>query len=136
MRALPVGLGEVLADGMDARFALHERCANGFRAAWASMGLTLLPKRPELAANTLSAIMLPEGITPALVGAIAERGVIVAGGLHPDLKTKYFRVGHMGDVLRREDDLHMTVRAIGEALSAQGHATDVGAAIAAFDSAR
>jgi len=135
VQALPVSLDEVLVDGMEGRFELHERCARAFRAAWAQMGLTLVPKRPELAANTLSAIYYPDGVGPALVGAIKERGVVVAGGLHPALKTQYFRVGHMGDVLTRPDDLHKTVRAVGEALASQGHAVDVQAALAAFDAA-
>ncbi|HJL15337.1 MAG TPA: alanine--glyoxylate aminotransferase family protein [Sandaracinaceae bacterium LLY-WYZ-13_1] len=135
VRALPVALEEILERGMEARFALHERGGRAFRAAWASMGLELLPERPELAANTLSALWLPEGVGPELVPAVKARDVVIAGGLHPDLKTKYFRVGHMGVVLTRPDDLHRTVRAVGEALNEKGHEVDVDAAVAAFDSA-
>jgi alanine-glyoxylate transaminase/serine-glyoxylate transaminase/serine-pyruvate transaminase len=134
-RALPIALDEILEQGMEARFSLHERGGRAFRAAWASMGLTLLPKNEALAANTLSALYYPDGVGPDLVAAVKERGVVVAGGLHPDLKPKYFRVGHMGVVLTRRDDLHRTVRAVGEALTEKGHAVDVDAAVKAFDEA-
>jgi alanine-glyoxylate transaminase / serine-glyoxylate transaminase / serine-pyruvate transaminase len=131
--ALPIALDEILASGMDARFALHERAARGMRAAFSAMGLGLVPVRPELAANTLSAVYYPEGVGPELVPAVAERGVIVAGGLHSAIRTRYFRVGHMGHVLTRADDLRRTVRAIGESLAALGHRTDVDAAVRSFD---
>jgi len=28
---------------------------------------------------------------------VRERGIVVAGGLHPAIREKYFCVGHMGD---------------------------------------
>lgn len=132
VKALPVGLDEILEHGMDARFALHERAGRAFRAAWASMGLTLLPKDEAIAANSLSAVMLPDGVGPDLVAAVKARDVVIAGGLYPSLKTQYFRVGHMGVVLTRPADLEKTVRAVGEALDEKGHAVDVDAAVKAF----
>jgi alanine-glyoxylate transaminase/serine-glyoxylate transaminase/serine-pyruvate transaminase len=120
--ALDVGLQELLdtqhdgREGMEARFALHQRCADDMRRAWSDMGLTLLCK-PELAANTLSAIRYPAGVDSSLVKAIAERSVIVAGGLHPSCKTDYFRVGHMGEVTRRPEALAKTRDAIAAALA-------------------
>ncbi len=89
--------------------------------------------REELAADTLSAVYYPEGVGPAMVGSVGKRGVTIAGGLHPDLKTRYFRVGHMGHVLSQPDDLRKTVRAIADALAEHGHACDPDAAVAAFD---
>jgi alanine-glyoxylate transaminase/serine-glyoxylate transaminase/serine-pyruvate transaminase len=132
VRALPVALDEILAAGMGARFELHARSARAMRAAFRTLGLALLPKRDELAANTLSAIYLPEGVGPELVGEIGKRGVTVAGGLLPELRTKYFRVGHMGDVLNRPNDLEKTIRAVGDALGTLGRARDVDAAVAAL----
>ncbi|MCO4748306.1 MAG: alanine--glyoxylate aminotransferase family protein [Proteobacteria bacterium] len=128
IKALDVGLGEIVNDGMDTVFARHQRVADAMRAAWKSMGLTLLADE-GLAANTLSAIRYPEGVGPELTKAIKERGVIVAGGLHPDLKTEYFRVGHMGYSARRPDHLLSTVRAVAEGLVACGHNVDVEAAV-------
>lgn len=135
VRALPVALEEILAHGMDARFALHERGGRAFRAAWARMGLRMLPERDDLCANTLSAVMLPDGVGPDLVAAVKERDVVIAGGLHPALKTKYFRVGHMGVVLTRPADLEKTVRAVGEALVEKGHDADVDGAVESFRAA-
>ncbi len=130
--ALDAGLREILAEGMPARFALHQRAADGFRAAWEVLGLTLVPSTPDLAANTMSAVRYPEGVDARLVGAIKERGVVVAGGLHPELKTRYFRVGHMGHVLTQPAQLERTITAIGDALIACGHDCDVVGAVRAF----
>ncbi|MCZ7680146.1 MAG: alanine--glyoxylate aminotransferase family protein [Sandaracinaceae bacterium] len=133
VRALDVSLREILADGMDARFALHARGAAAMRAAWSALGLREVPARPELAASTLSALWLPEGVGPELVASVGERGVVVAGGLHPAIRARYFRVGHMGHVLTRPEALRATVRAIAEALCQHGHACDAAAAVAALD---
>jgi alanine-glyoxylate transaminase/serine-glyoxylate transaminase/serine-pyruvate transaminase len=97
--------------------------------------LSLVPGRGELAANTLSAIYYPSGVGPELVASIGKRSVTVAGGLHPAIRTRYFRVGHMGHVLTRPDALRRTVHAVAEALAEHGHACDADAALQAFDSA-
>lgn len=139
IRALAVGLGEILggdddpARAMSARFALHERGAAAFRRAWRELGLTAVPQRPALLSNTLSALYYPAGVGPELLGEIAARGVVVAGGLHPELAPRYFRVGHMGHVLTRPDAMRRGVRAIGEALAAKGAAVDVDRALAAME---
>jgi alanine-glyoxylate transaminase/serine-glyoxylate transaminase/serine-pyruvate transaminase len=96
--ALDVSLGHLLDEGMAARVARHERIASAFHAAWKSLGLEHLPRPEAHRAHTLSALYYPQGVDAALVGAIAKQGVTVAGGLHPELKAKYFRVGHMGAV--------------------------------------
>lgn len=134
--ALEVALGEIAgerhggAEGVEARFRLHERAASAMRAAWQAMKLEPLC-RPGLAANTLSALRYPEGVDASLIARIKEAGVIVAGGLHPEVKNEYFRVGHMGEVVRHPDRLLCTVEAIATALAAGGRSTDVGAARAA-----
>ncbi len=130
--ALGVGLDEILAQSMDARFAQHERCARALRRAWAALGLEGLPRRPELTANTLSALRFPAGVGPELVPAIKKHGAIVAGGLHPAIKATYFRVGHMGDVLNRQNDLERTVRAVARGLADCGWKRDESAAVAAL----
>ena len=129
--ALRVGLQELLAGGIEQVFETHERAAGAMRAAWQTLGLTLLPAHEAYAANTLSAIRYPAGVDASLVGRIKERGAVVAGGLLPELKTQYFRVGHMGVTTQRPADLLRTVRAVGQALEDCGHACDVEAAAAA-----
>ncbi len=130
--ALDVGLGELLAEGMEAVFARHQRVGDGIRAAWATLGLELLPES-GWAANALSAVRYPAGVGPELLGEISARGVICAGGLHPALKTAYFRVGHMGYATTRPEWLARAVRAVSEALAACGHRADVEGAVAALE---
>ncbi len=114
--ALAVGLGEILELGMEARFAAHERTGRALRAAWAELGLALVPARPELASNLLSALRYPAGVDATLVRRILDHGVAVAGGLHPAIRDSYFRVGHMGYVTGRPELLQRTVEAIAAAL--------------------
>jgi alanine-glyoxylate transaminase/serine-glyoxylate transaminase/serine-pyruvate transaminase len=129
--ALETGLREILSSGIEERYSLHARVGDAMRAAWKEMGLELVPKRDELAANTLSAIKLPDGVDPTVIGAILERGVMVAGGLHPEIRNSYFRVGHMGYSATRTDMLNRTVEAIGAALRERGASVDPAAAVAA-----
>jgi|GEM_PF-49677 len=143
--ALAAGLAEIESDGTAARIARHASAAATLRTAWKALGLRLLPVREDLAADTLSALLLPpsppEGewaperpaaVTaagarpqaagsavadaPAVVARIAAHGVIVATGLLPDLRSRYFRVGHMGWVVGRPELLRRTVAAVASGL--------------------
>jgi alanine-glyoxylate transaminase/serine-glyoxylate transaminase/serine-pyruvate transaminase len=120
--ALAVGLSEILADGIEARIALHERGARAMRAAWSVLGLRSVPAREKNAAHTLSALHYPAGVDGSLVARIAERGVHVAGGLHPAIRGAYFRVGHMGYALTRADYLMRCVEAVAGGLASFGAA--------------
>ena len=57
---------------------------------------------------------------------------MVAPGLHPDARDRYFRVGHMGDVITRPDAIARTVRAVGQGLRSIGCDVDPEAAVAAL----
>ncbi|MFQ5885943.1 MAG: alanine--glyoxylate aminotransferase family protein, partial [Anaerolineae bacterium] len=83
----------------------------------------------EVAAHTMSAIYYPEGAGKGLLGEIRERGVVVAGGLHPQIKERYFRVGHMGRV--SGSHILATVGAIEGALQASGYRFELGAGLVA-----
>ncbi|HEX6852462.1 MAG TPA: aminotransferase class V-fold PLP-dependent enzyme [Candidatus Polarisedimenticolaceae bacterium] len=117
--ALDTGLGEMLAGGIEERFAAHERAAERMRRAWDDLGLRPVPVRRELLAWTLSALWFPDGVDAALVGRILREGVIVAGGLHPAIRTRYFRVGHMGYAATRPEMLDRTVDAVRRGLAAK-----------------
>ncbi|HYO51395.1 alanine--glyoxylate aminotransferase family protein [Archangium sp.] len=127
--ALEVSLGQILREGMEARFARHRRVAHAFRAAWRALGLRMLPVSESVAAHTLSALYYPEGVDAALLGRVREQGVVLAGGLHPQLKARYFRVGHMNVV--GPGEVLATVGAVERALAAAGHRAEPGAAVAA-----
>jgi alanine-glyoxylate transaminase/serine-glyoxylate transaminase/serine-pyruvate transaminase len=129
--ALAVSLERIAIEGMEARVARHVQVARAFRAAWKSMKLRTLPVHDGVAAHTLSALYYPDGVDVALVGRVREQGVVVAGGLHPDAKAKYSRVGHMGAVAAV--DVVTTVAALERAFRASGHAIELGASVGAAE---
>jgi alanine-glyoxylate transaminase/serine-glyoxylate transaminase/serine-pyruvate transaminase len=126
---LDVSLAQIVAEGMDARFSRHRRLAGAFRAAFQALGLTLVPAREAITANTLSAVYYPEGVDVSLVGRVKAEGVVIAGGLHPEIKARYFRVGHMGAI--SPSDVISSVGAIERGLAASGHRFEMGAGVAA-----
>jgi alanine-glyoxylate transaminase/serine-glyoxylate transaminase/serine-pyruvate transaminase len=127
--ALDVSLGQIVREGMEARFARHQRMARAFRAGWRALGLRMLPVSEALTAHTLSALYYPEGVDAGVLGRVREQGAVLAGGLHPELKTRYFRVGHMNVV--GPGDVLATVGAVERALVAAGHQAEPGVAVAA-----
>ncbi|HYH45411.1 MAG TPA: aminotransferase class V-fold PLP-dependent enzyme [Thermoanaerobaculia bacterium] len=137
--ALEAGLAEILSpgadgvDGIERRVADHARAAAALRAAWSALGLRPVPRSPEAAANTLSALYFPASVDAALLPRIAARGVTVAGGLHPEIRATSFRVGHMGWVVTQPDLLRRTVDAVAGALYDLGAEVNPEAAGAAFE---
>ena len=129
--ALHVSLEQILAEGMDSRFARHRKLARAFRAGTKAIGLEGVPVSDDLAAPTLSALYYPEGVDSKLVSAISDEGVMVAGGLHGEIKDRYFRVGHMG--AHNKSDIIATVGAIERALEQVGHDFDFGEGAAAAE---
>lgn len=127
--ALDLSLRQILAEGMPQRFARHVKMATAFRAAWSALGLELVPRDERFAANTLSALYLPTGTDAALVGRIRAEGVVVAGGLHPEIKGRSFRIGHMNAV--NASDVLSTVGAIERGLAASGHRAALGVGVTA-----
>lgn len=127
--ALNVSLGQILEEGLEARFARHIRLARAFQAAMGALDLRQVPLDPQYAAHTLSAVYYPEGVDAALIRFIQEAGVIVAGGLHPAIRSRYFRVGHMGAVTPA--DILATIGAIEQALLRAGYRCMPGSGLAA-----
>ncbi len=109
--ALEVSLKLILKEGLDNRFNKHLQAGKAFRAAIKNLGLEMIPVSESVCANTLSAPCFPEGVIGnVFLGAISKEGVIAAGGLLADIKSSYFRIGHMGSISR--NDLLATVGAI------------------------
>jgi alanine-glyoxylate transaminase/serine-glyoxylate transaminase/serine-pyruvate transaminase len=127
--ALNVSLKEILAEGMETRFARHRALSAAFKAGVQALGLRQLPARPDVQAATLSAIYYPDGVDKSLVKCVDDAGVIIAGGLHPALKEKYFRVGHMGGV--SAGDILATLGAIESGLHKCRYKFEKGAGVAA-----
>jgi alanine-glyoxylate transaminase/serine-glyoxylate transaminase/serine-pyruvate transaminase len=120
VEALNVSLGLILDEGMDARFARHRTISRACKAAVSALGLGQVPISEKVAACTMTAPRFPEGITKTdLLPPIREAGAILAGGLHPEIKSEYFRIGHMGAV--SANDLLATIGAIESGLIACGY---------------
>ncbi|POY75278.1 hypothetical protein BMF94_1648 [Rhodotorula taiwanensis] len=109
---------------LEDRFKMHKEAAKKFREEFmrqaGKLGFKTVATSPEGAANGMTAVYVPEGVAPpALVGALAERGIVIAGGLHKDIKTKYIRFGHMGvSVVERPSDADKILAALKDALQA------------------
>jgi alanine-glyoxylate transaminase/serine-glyoxylate transaminase/serine-pyruvate transaminase len=104
--------------------------SGAFRAGVDAIGLRQLPLGEKARANTLTACYYPDGVAgPALLAAIGRAGVTVAGGLHGEIKDRYFRVGHMGAV--RAADILGTLGALETGLQEAGHRFEPGAGVAA-----
>jgi alanine-glyoxylate transaminase / serine-glyoxylate transaminase / serine-pyruvate transaminase len=126
--ALETGLREITAGGLAERIHRHAQVAAALRGAWRGMGLELVPRAEALAASTLSAVRYPQGVGSRLIASVLARGVTIAGGLHPEIRDTYFRVGHMGWAVTQPELLVRTVTAIAEGLRDCGARVDSEAA--------
>ncbi|KAJ3358007.1 hypothetical protein HDU83_000064 [Entophlyctis luteolus] len=106
--ALQVSLSQLVVG----QGAMHQRFAEN-RAASAKVKMRSNP-------NTLTAVYYPAGVKPVdFLGKLAAKGVVLAGGLHPEYATKYFRIGHMNVSVVNEQmlgHLDVTLNAIKTAL--------------------
>jgi alanine-glyoxylate transaminase/serine-glyoxylate transaminase/serine-pyruvate transaminase len=117
--ALEKSLQNILNEGMEQRIERHRKVGYAFREGLKSMGLDHIPVNESVSANTLSAPYFPENISGAdLIAGILNNGVVVAGGLLPEIKTRYFRVGHMG--MTGQKEIITTLKAIEASLLEQG----------------
>jgi len=89
----------LLEEGLESVFARHHRLAEGVRAAVKAWGLRLCARAPAWYSDTVSAIMVPEGINGADVIDVAFRryNLALGAGL-ARLAGKLFRIGHLGDL--------------------------------------
>ena len=130
MWALNVSLGQILAEGMDARVARHVKLGQACQAGIAALGLGQVPLAPEIAAHTMTAPRFPAGVAgPDLLKHIGAAGVTLAGGLHPAIRAEYFRIGHMGPMTL--NDVLAAIGAIEHGLKACGYDFASGAGVAA-----
>ena len=96
-----------------------------------SLGLKLLALDHKITANTLTAIYYPDQINASdFISKMSDYDVLIAGGLLAEIKTTYFRVGHMGSV--SEKDLITTLSAIEYALHNVGYEFELGISLKTF----
>ena len=128
--ALNVSLGQILKEGMETRFARHRKLGQACQTAIRALGLSQVPTNVEHAAFTLTAPYYPKNITGQdLLPKVRAAGVILAGGLHPQIKARYFRIGHMGAT--KPGDLLATVGALEAGLLGCGVVIEPGVGVAA-----
>ncbi|MFD0986024.1 aminotransferase class V-fold PLP-dependent enzyme [Methyloligella solikamskensis] len=99
LHGLRASLDRLFAEGLDNVFARHHRLAGAVRAAVDAWGLELCAKEPKWHSDTVSAIMVPEGVNGGDVIKIAfERYNLSLGAGLSEVAGKLFRIGHLGDL--------------------------------------
>jgi alanine-glyoxylate transaminase/serine-glyoxylate transaminase/serine-pyruvate transaminase len=128
--ALNVSLGIILKEGMENRFARHERIGQAFQAAIQALGMGQVPQQQECAAHTMTAPRYPAGFNGAdFLVKVRQAGAFLAGGLHPQIRAEYFRIGHMGST--GLGDILATVGAVEAGLAGCGYQFKPGVGMAA-----
>ncbi len=95
---LDESLTMLLEEGMTNVAARHRRLATGVRAAVRAWGLVPCARRVEIESNTLTAVVMPEGMDSSHVVEIAfKRYDISLGAGLGEVAGKVFRIGHLGD---------------------------------------
>ena len=128
--ALREALLMVQEEGLDARYARHERHHRALAAGLDAMGLSLLPPAPERL-WTLNAVKVPAGVDEAAVRRtlLGTFNLEVGAGLGP-LAGRIWRVGLMG-ASSTPQTLLQFLAALEGALSANGFQARGGAGVAA-----
>ncbi|ANB14278.1 alanine--glyoxylate transaminase [Sugiyamaella lignohabitans] len=98
--ALHEALRQITSGGESAiveRFKVHQHASDRVKDTVEGLGLKLVAVRRDIAAHGMSAVYLPEGVQNTdLLPWFLKHKVVLAGGIHKEIATKYFRIGHMG----------------------------------------
>lgn len=124
IHALHTALTQILAKPLNERFQRHKEVSQKVKKAVSDLGLKQLATKPENQAAGMTAIYLPEGLTPPeILPSLLKKGVIFAGGLHKEIATKYIRFGHMGVSVMdpKKDDIDRALSALKEGLAEVGY---------------
>jgi len=97
LRGLRASLDLIAEEGLENIFARHHRLAEGVRKAVDAWGLKLCAKAPKWHSDTVSAILVPDGIDSGDVvkRAYSAYQTSLGGGLNK-VFGKVFRIGHLG----------------------------------------
>ena len=91
VHALNPSLQQLLKPGnLQARFEQPQKVSQKVKKAVTEMGLKQLATDPSNAASTMTAMYLPDGLTPPeILPSLMKKGVVFAGGLHKVRHTSY-----------------------------------------------
>ncbi|MER8492541.1 aminotransferase class V-fold PLP-dependent enzyme [Mesorhizobium australicum] len=97
LRGLRASLDLIAEEGLENIFARHHRLAEGVRKAVDAWGLKLCAKAPKWHSDTVSAILVPDGMDSGDVVKCAYQAyqTSLGGGLNK-VFGKVFRIGHLG----------------------------------------
>ena len=128
--ALHQALALVLEEGLEQRWARHERNGRALQAGFEGMGLALHAPA-EYRLPVLTTVRIPDGVNDLEVrGALLKRhGIEIGGGLG-DLRAKVWRVGLMGES-STPGNVFLLLSSLGKILREQGFAADVTGGISA-----
>jgi alanine-glyoxylate transaminase/serine-glyoxylate transaminase/serine-pyruvate transaminase len=122
----------LLAEGLDDVFARHRRLADGVRAAVGAWRLAILCEEPEAYSDTLTAVVMPDGLDSNAVIARARGRFDLALGVGLGrLRGKVFRIGHLGSL--NELEVLATIGGVEMALRECGHTIALGSGAAAAE---
>lgn len=97
LRGLRAALDLIQQEGLDNIFERHNRLATGVRKAVDAWGLKVCAKEAKWNSDTVSAIVVPEGIDSAEVVRRAYHGYQTSLGVGLNkVAGKVFRIGHLG----------------------------------------
>ena len=117
-------------EGLPAVYARHRRLADGVRAAVRAWNLQILCERPEFYSDSLTAVVMPEGIdSDDVIRRARERfGLSLGVGLGR-IKGKVLRIGHLGAL--NELEVIGTLGGLELALAEAGVRLELGRGVAA-----
>ena len=118
----------IRSETMEARVRRHEICSQAFRAGINHLGLEILASE-KLRSNTVSGFMVDGISIPDFLQRCMKKGVEFGAGVHPSVRNRYFRVGHMGWV--QPAHIITALNAIESSLEEMGKKVDRGSALAA-----
>jgi alanine-glyoxylate transaminase/serine-glyoxylate transaminase/serine-pyruvate transaminase len=130
--ALHEALALVLEEGLENRWARHERNGRALQSGLEAMGLALHADAAHRL-PVLTTVRIPEGVNDAEVrGALLKRhGIEIGGGLG-DLRGKVWRVGLMGESSTPGNVL-LFLNALGRILREHGYKADIRAGVHAAE---
>ena len=119
----------LLAEGLDAAIARHDRVARACRAGVRAMGLQVWAARDEIASACVTSITVPDGLTDIGVRdhVRSHYGVQFSAG---QVAGNIIRIGHMGDTSKPMLPI-VGLAALGRSLLDLGVQVDVGAGLEA-----
>lgn len=124
--ALKESLSFMKNQGLENIFKNYDFLTRITREAIRAIGLSLLIPDDKMASRSVTAILVPDGITPDMIKKKIKQdfNIELAGG-QKDLKDKIFRIGHLGyqdpmDILSTISALEITLLRLGFNLKGSG----------------